>query len=38
MSELIWVGNHLFPRDIVFLAIGVIALAVISAFVVVTRR
>lgn len=37
MNDLIWVGNTLLPRGIVFAAIGVIALAVIGVFVYLTR-
>ena len=35
---LIWVGNALLPRGVVFLAIGATALAMICAFVYLTRN
>jgi hypothetical protein len=37
MSDLIWVGNTLYPRGIVFLAIGATALAMICTFVYLTK-
>ena len=36
MSDLIWVGNTLLPRGFVFLAIGLVALVSIGAFVALT--
>ena len=38
MNDIIWVGNTLLPRDAVFLAAGVVALALIGAFVWLTGR
>lgn len=38
MSSLVWVGNYLFPRSLVFLTVGIIALVVIGCFVVVMRE
>lgn len=36
MGELIWVGNTLLPRGLVFAVIGTIVVAIIGAFVVLT--
>ena len=36
MSDLIWVGNTLLPHGFVFLAIGLVALVSIGAFVAMT--
>jgi hypothetical protein len=37
MNDLIWVGNTLLPRGLVFAVMGVVALAVIGTFVYFTR-
>lgn len=38
MSDLIWIGNTLLPRDFVFLAVGLVAITFIGAFTWLTRR
>ncbi len=37
MGDLIWVGNTLLPRGLVFLAVGVVLITLIGAFVWMTR-
>ena len=37
MNDLIWEGNTLLPRGLVFAVIGVIALMIVGAFVYFTR-
>lgn len=38
MGDLIWIGNTLLPRGLVFVVAGVVVLAVITAYVVLTDR
>jgi hypothetical protein len=38
MNDLIWVGNTLYPRWIVFAAIGLIVFTIVGLFVMVTDR
>jgi hypothetical protein len=38
MNDLIWVGNTLYPRWVVFLAMGLVVTAIIVVFTVITSK
>ena len=38
MGDLIWIGNVLLPRGLVFATVGLIALVAIVAFVIATEQ
>lgn len=38
MYDLIWIGNTLYPRWFVFLVVGVILVAVVGGFVILTDQ